>query len=239
MVTSVLVPLDGSDTSAGALSLADRYARAEGVGLEVIHIEVPGPRVGRKTLEKQLRDAGVEPHRATIHMVATSAPMVSALAEIVSRATDSMVCLASTGRGRSGAAAGSTAVELVRLVETPVIVIGPEGRDRGCDGPVLVALDRDRGAHRTAAFAHHLAGVLGTGSESVPLDLDAEPAVIADSLIEQAADRDASLLALATPAAPGRRDLVAEGVALRVLLRAACPVLLARAGASLGVPADA
>lgn len=136
MVKTVLVPLDGSPVAEAALAPAARLARAfdaevhlfsSTVGEENHEVEsYLGAVAGRLEAEARTEAAVDEP--ALRDVVTSTAPFVwpaPAIIQALDGAPDSVLCMATHGRGGFGRLAlGSVADEVVGDARSPVVLVG-------------------------------------------------------------------------------------------------------------------
>jgi len=139
----ILVPLDGSDLSAGALATAD--ALAERFGATVHTVSVVVSELGIEWARAQAADAlGTDPDDFRIH-VEIDLDVADAVQRCAAELDASLLCLSSHGRGRvSGTLIGSTARAVIDRAHAPVVVAGPlvarpDGDD---DAAAPLAVDR-------------------------------------------------------------------------------------------------
>lgn len=119
----VLVPLDGSDLAARGAQVGAHLASALGVPLALLAVVPDAPEIPpvRDRLRAQI-DAGVLPDGE----LTVRAGLMPAATIIEAAAPDTLVVMASHGRGRlTGAVLGSVAEAVVREGRLPVVVAGP------------------------------------------------------------------------------------------------------------------
>ena len=165
--SSILVPLDGSQSAENALGLASRFGAAFGHPLRVIHIADPHqsseelkPATERfvaygEALAKRL---GVPTTGTSFEVFAgNAAEMISALAEDAA-----FVVIASHGRGGFRAMfMGSVADKVVRTSHAPVIVVPAVGDAPGAPTKLMVALDGSDEAELALGPARQIAAAFG------------------------------------------------------------------------------
>ncbi len=141
-VDSVIVPLDGSDLAATALSVATRIADRLDVRL---HLVAVGADDRGKDLRAYLDTKVEELSRSDVDAVVIhSWDAAAGIREFCARHRDAVVCMTSHGRGGlRWAMLGSVAESVVAAVPTPVVVVGPRcAHDwRPGSGPVVLAHD--------------------------------------------------------------------------------------------------
>jgi nucleotide-binding universal stress UspA family protein len=165
MITSILVPLDGSPFSEHALPLALGLARRAGVPLRLVHVHVPLLVVSNETmvlyddeLEQRLRDRKqgyldeVVKRIAACSTVSVSSQVVEgaageALEEVIRSAGASLVVMTTHGKGPvSRFWLGSVADQLIRRASVPILLVPAQTGDvdlrvEPSPGHVLVPLD--------------------------------------------------------------------------------------------------
>jgi nucleotide-binding universal stress UspA family protein len=158
MFNRIIVPIDGSDESWRALPVGDRMASACGAELEVVRV-VPSEAdvtARERSLRRQVTGVGLVTLAPHVHAVEAEGKSVAAvLAERLAATNGSVLVMASSGRGRSGAVLGSVATDVLRTTFGPVVVVGPAvGRDarfRGKD--IVVAVDGSRYSEASLGLA--------------------------------------------------------------------------------------
>jgi nucleotide-binding universal stress UspA family protein len=142
--TTVIVPLDGSDIARRALPVADALAAAFGIGIVLVTTPATldedrlAPPSWLASAAASLRTADVR-----TEMVDTKWA-VEGIGAVVDRVPDPIVCMATHGRGRLGAAVlGSVAQAVVHDVHAPVVLVGPHADVESAlgDGPLLLCHD--------------------------------------------------------------------------------------------------
>ena len=174
---SVIVGVDGSESSLAAVETAAREAGLRKAALKVVHaflwpaMHVPlgpsplGPADGgmRNMVERLVAEAVerarvVAPEVEVSHAVVTGEPLT--VLEAQSRAAE-LVVVGSRGMGGFvGLMVGSTAVHLAAHGRCPVLVVREEA---GPDGPVVVGADGSAAGDRAVEFAFEEAELRGTG----------------------------------------------------------------------------
>ncbi|MFH9177473.1 universal stress protein [Streptomyces albogriseolus] len=171
----VVVGVDGSASSLGAVEAAAREARWRGAGLRVVHaflwpaMHVPrgrsplGPpegephnRVEHLVAEAVARARETAPGVDVSHVVVTGEPVT--VLEAQSRAAD-LVVVGSRGMGGFvGLLIGSTAAQLAAHGRCPVLVVREGGDEKG---PVVVGVDGSAAGERAIDFAFAEASLRG------------------------------------------------------------------------------
>jgi len=193
---TVILPLDGSDVAQRALPVADALATAHHAA--VVLVTTPATLeddrlVPPAWLVEASRKLSVPDVRTDI---VDTKWAVEGIRSVVEEAADPIVCMATHGRGRVGAAIlGSVAQDVVRTVDAPVVLVGPHTdveRHPG-DGPLLVCHDGAPASSAVLAAACEWMRAFGTGAlllhVSHPLDAEAahEPTTVIDLAAEQLA----------------------------------------------------
>jgi nucleotide-binding universal stress UspA family protein len=120
---SIVVPVDDAPSTANVLPLAASLARAWDAPL-VLTTVTSLVDESAEELEQLAGGAGVDDVR--IEPV-EGTDVVAAVAEVVSRFEAPLVCVATHARGRIGeAVAGSVTESLLREIEHPFVLVGPE-----------------------------------------------------------------------------------------------------------------
>jgi nucleotide-binding universal stress UspA family protein len=180
-----VVPLDGSPFAERAVAVAS--ALAERMGGRVLLLSAPhhGPLAPNEYLAEVAARHAVVPVDTISNVAHFPA---DAIATVVRESDDRIVCMTSHGRGGlRWSVLGSTAEEVVRRTDRPVLLVGRHCRDdflaRGTH--MLAAID-------TAANAVHLAPIARQWAQQLGLQLDA--AVVVHPLDVESTERPAPLL---------------------------------------------
>lgn len=133
-VSTIVVPLDGSEFSQVAVPIAVRLARRLDAGLHLFSAvpaadEIDGRDASLAAVEDEFELDDVKVERSVVVDLDVAGAIHEALRRLggVARA---VVCMASHGRGRSAALVGSVATEVVRRGRDPLIVVGPFADER-------------------------------------------------------------------------------------------------------------
>lgn len=139
-IKTVLVPVDGSSVSQRAIGVAAWLASACGANLRLfkasfkLDIRDEVEELRALADERGLSQAQVE--------VSTGRSAAPSLVRESRRATDSVVVMATSGRSGLGAALlGSVADEVLRDIDEPIVLVGPEYEDRGAPTEIVVLWD--------------------------------------------------------------------------------------------------
>jgi nucleotide-binding universal stress UspA family protein len=149
---TLITPLDGSDFSESAAQLAAVIAERSGAQLTIM-TAVANPTTGRAYLEGLVRRLGLRDARLDVRVGREPGVEIARAAVENSLVT---LCMTTHGRGRiREAMLGSTAEEVIRTVESPILLVGPH-----CDlgeyrrgGTMLVALNESEVAERVLPAA--------------------------------------------------------------------------------------
>jgi nucleotide-binding universal stress UspA family protein len=161
IITTVYVPLDGSERAETALRPAAAIAERTGADLVALSTVWPGARV--ETVERYLEARTVffdHPARPRFVPDQGAADAIRAAA-----AEDgALVCMTTRGRGAVRKALfGSVSEEIARTASAPVLLVGPGISSRwelGEEPLVIAGLDGSRWARRAASDAGELAAAL-------------------------------------------------------------------------------
>ena len=265
MYSRIVVPVDGSDFSWRACTVARAIARHVDASIELVEVVdtsddmIVAAQYIRERLA-QLDDVGRDHITVTTLEMAGTIP--ATLAEHVESIEGSLVVMSSVGRGRSAAFLGSVAEELVRATFGPIVVVGPDADlDRTLDGPLVVAVDGSDASESVLPLAGAWGIELGATpwvvtvvdpDEPIARDIaeTSYPARLARRLTGQthrvvefevlhhdhpavalsryADDVKASFLFASTHGRTGLARMSAGSVAMAVVHRARCPVVLVR-----------
>jgi nucleotide-binding universal stress UspA family protein len=158
MFNRIIVPIDGSDESWRALPVGDRMAGSCGAELEVVWVVPSEADVSARehSLRRQVTGVGLMTWAPHVHAVEAEGKSVAAvLGDRLAATNGSVLVMASSGRGRSGAILGSVATDVLRTTFGPVVVVGPAiSRDvqfRGKD--IVVAVDGSRYSEASLGLA--------------------------------------------------------------------------------------
>jgi nucleotide-binding universal stress UspA family protein len=156
MFRHLVVPIDGSPMSLGALPVAIRIAKEVAGRITVVGVyDLDDATPVRRAVEREfdrLGPATIEPCR----LVLSNEPAAEVIAEIAASTPDALVVISSHGHGRSAALLGSTTDHVLRLIGGPLVVVGPNcdvDRAGPLAGPFVVPLDGSRRAERILPVA--------------------------------------------------------------------------------------
>lgn len=259
MFSAVVVPVDGSVLSEAALVPARAVASRLGIPLKVLTSSWGGTTNDSQDyldrLVAQLDLAG------TTAVVVADRFAAGAIATVASAEADPLVCMATHGRtGVGRALLGSTAEEVIRSIDTPVLLVGPKSEPLPDGGAteLVVTLDGSDTSAAALALATEVATTVGLeivavtvlddhtgGTAEDPHGLDAvvaqaraaglearsetlagkDPAV---AIATFASSRPAPIICMATHGRGGMQRTALGSVAMKVVHRVTCPVLVVR-----------
>ncbi len=152
MLKEIIVAVDGSPTSFTAFDVAMSLARRIGVGIRLVEVAFAPRDVQFRTpqLARELADRldGTVDVEVTIEMPLTLSSVAAAIQSVHERNPDSLIVIASHGRGRSAGIVGSVTADLLRRITDPVMVVGPKIEVDDFTGPVIAPID---GSNESAA----------------------------------------------------------------------------------------
>lgn len=124
----VLVPVDGSESSARALPVASELARRLDAEVHVLSAVVKEQDLEHR--EKELAALDLPDGRALRRTVVLDPDPVHAIHDALLLNGPAVACMATHGRGRSAALVGSVATEVVARGHDPLVLVGPLVGDR-------------------------------------------------------------------------------------------------------------
>jgi nucleotide-binding universal stress UspA family protein len=254
MTKTLLVPLDGTDDSLRALPVAARLASSVDADVVLVTAALPGsPQVPSEAwLQKVAAEVG--PRGARTEIV-PSLEVSDALGALAAGELDPVVCMATHARARFGRAwFGSVAETVLRDLPYPIILVGPRCDLRWrLRGPIVAALDGSSAALEALGIAVDWDHTLGVGVSAVhvahPLDTGLGPDAVLDAATKHYADAalrtcvlrshepewevvdharrvNASFIVCATHGRIRVARVLMGSVAMGIVRRAACPVLV-------------
>jgi len=257
MFTTVIVPLDGSTLSESALRPGQAVARRLGVPLQLLSSSWGGT---TSDSEKYLGGVAAELDVEDVRTVVVADQFaVSAIRDAAEAEEAPLICMATHGRtGIGRALLGSTAEEVIRSVDGPVLLVGPKSEPLPDGGPtdLVVTLDGSFTAATALDMAKGVAATLGlsivvvtvldgedtsddphrvdaTVAELVAGGIDARAEILrgkdaAGAIADLAHGLAAPMLCMATHGRGGMQRTALGSVAMRVVHQVTCPVLVAR-----------
>lgn len=179
MISTIVVPLDGSDFSQKALPVADQVARRLQVPLSLL---TSGWGSTVDELERYLSAEAASLSVATTTTVVPDTFPATAISQAV-EGRDAIVVMATHGRSGLGKAIlGSVAEDVLRGTDRPLMLVGP-GADPGAalgEGPLVVSTDGSETSASIVPWASTWAEALGlpvrlvtvTRADGTPLGSD-------------------------------------------------------------------
>jgi nucleotide-binding universal stress UspA family protein len=137
-VDVVLVPLDGSKFALIALPVAMALAARLGAELQLFSAVDTADEAAER--ERELAEIQSPDHRISRSVVVGRDP-AGTIHEALRRLPSAVLCMASHGRGGSGALVGSVASEVVARGHDPLVVVGPFISDELKGSGVLACVD--------------------------------------------------------------------------------------------------
>ena len=163
MFKTVVVPLDGSEEAARALSPAGAIAQHQGCRLRLVSYHSPhgdGFQL-RRMVEQQAEEAGCNPD--SIDIAPMDLPVADLLAGVLDESDGPLVVMSTRGQGRTAGIVGSVAAAILDQSHEPTMLIGPN-----CDvgafvlgGSMIVATDIGDGTQPALELAGAAADSLG------------------------------------------------------------------------------
>ena len=253
---TLLVPLDGTDDGMRSLPVASQLAPAIDADVVLVAAElsmspVPPSQSWLDDVASRLGPRGAR----TVKI--QSVEMADALGAIAADELDPIICMSTHARAPLGYAwFGSVAESVLRDLPYPLILVGPRFDSRWRPGgPIVAALDGSSAALEALGSAIELDRVLGVGVTVVhvahPLDTDLVPDAVLEAatkrypnadlrrcvlrsrepeweIVDHARQHGATLIACSTHGRTGASRVFMGSVAMGVVRRAACPVLVRR-----------
>jgi nucleotide-binding universal stress UspA family protein len=184
-----VVPLDGSPFAERAVPVACALAERVGGGVLLMSAPYRGPLGPREYLD----EVSARCTNVPVDTIATKVDLpADALSSIVEASDDRIVCMTSHGRGGlRWSMVGSTAEEVVRRSDRPVLLVGRHCRDEflTLGTHVLAAVDGVETAEAIAPVALEWAEQLGLQLDAAlvahPLDVECaeNPEVVLDPIV--------------------------------------------------------
>jgi nucleotide-binding universal stress UspA family protein len=239
-----------------SLPIAARLASAVDADVVLVVAKLPG--WSQPPSETWLENvaAGLGPRGARSAIV-SSVEVSDALGALAAVELDPVVCMATHARAPVGRAwFGNVAEAVLRDLRVPIVLVGPRCDIRWRpSGPIVAALDGSSAALEALGAAVEWDRALGVGITLVhvahPLDTDLVPDAVLDAAMKQYPDADlhscvlrsrdpewevvdrarlldASLIVCSTHGRRGVARVLMGSVAMGIVRRAACPVLVRR-----------
>jgi nucleotide-binding universal stress UspA family protein len=186
---SVIVAVDPGTPPAAALATGRSLASVIGCPLSIVHVATPGADDHHGWLESLA--VGPGPTCTTTVLAGDNA--ADALLELQASKPDALLCLATSARtGIAEIALGSTASEIVRRIDHPVVLVGPNAQASTSIERIQVCLDGSDDAAAAADTAAvwalllraqlHLVRVAPPSTRDDPHDSVADLAALAHEL---------------------------------------------------------
>jgi nucleotide-binding universal stress UspA family protein len=163
-MTTILVPLDGSNGAEAALAVGATVARRRGASLHLIRV---APSSQADAVEAYLDEVAQRVTDVPVSWAMAVKHEPDQVADLLAREAtarpDTLVCMAAHGRSGVGAAVlGSTSEALIRILGRPVLVVGPHCAPDWADHTNLVIpLDGSGRAERILPYAAAVARTWG------------------------------------------------------------------------------
>jgi nucleotide-binding universal stress UspA family protein len=265
---TLVVPLDGSDFARRAVPVAADLAGSFDADLVLTTTALTDDKEMRDVAPVWLGDAATASGYARVRTVlAQDDHAAAAIADLVAGLPDAAICMSTRGRGRIVTAAlGSVATDVVRLVNAPVVLVGPDCVDEpNANGSMVVCHDGSEAADAILAPARTWARALGVRVTVVhvlhPLDVEgaqapttgvahvmtyfgegttvrvARSSYPAGAILDVVDELHPLLVAMSTHGRTGLARITLGSVATDVVRSSLCPVLVTRPTA-LGDPDD-
>jgi nucleotide-binding universal stress UspA family protein len=244
-VGEIVVPLDGSDLADRALPVAEALAT---------RWDVPVARVtvGEKDAEEPSDGIG---NRGQVTTVAAPSA-AKGIVEFVEGEPGRLLVMSTHGRGRiAGALLGSVAESVLRGLDQPIVLVGPEAGAPAAElRRIVVCLDGSRHAESVLPVAETWARQLGLRLDLIEV-IDPAPSPVLGDYVRRVADRldvetraevlsgtdpvnvilrhaqiePGAMLAMTTHGRSGLARLALGSVAMRTVHESPVPVLVQRA----------
>lgn len=165
MYKRVLIPYDRSASSWTAAAYARVLAERWTARIELLHVARLQTEAAEAVAEIEAKAAEGDWPSDVVITVEKVAP--GGVGETIARAAesipDTIIVMATHGRGRSAAFLGSIAEEVLHQVGAPVILVGPEARAERftTEGPIVACIDGSAASEAGLDFVAKLAGDFG------------------------------------------------------------------------------
>ena len=258
---TLLVPLDGSDDGMRALPIVGRLATVLDSDVVLVAAELPGSPAPPSPTWLENTASQMAPRGARTAVV-SSVEVSDALAALAASELDPAICMSTHARTRIGTTwFGSVAEAVLSDTRCPVVLVGPRCDLRWRpSGPIVVALDGSSAALDALGSAVEWNRALEVGITLVhvahPLDTDLVPDAVLEAATKRYPDADlkpcvlrsrepewevvdharrlgASLVVCSTHGRSGVSRVLMGSVAMGIVRRSACPVLVQRSAPPL------
>jgi nucleotide-binding universal stress UspA family protein len=178
MFERILVPLDGSLPATAALSVGAQMARRLGVDLHALALVEPGRDEAhvRKLIEHQANRVDGQPE---LHIRPLSYSVPDDIAAEFDAVDETLIVMQTWARGRSAGLLHNVSEDVLRMVRTPMVVVGPRVAPDPdwTEKPLLVSTDGSHFGDQIVPSAARLARALRIEAELVTvIDQAAVPA---------------------------------------------------------------
>ena len=256
----VVVPIDFSVPSIAAIAVAKELAARAGADVQLLSISGAH---GKVEAEAELRTLAAAAGEGTTWRIVTSEadPETPLVLEILGSSNDTLWCLGSHARTALGELMfGSISADVVREVETGIVLVGPHAVARNSSDVMLVPIDPSDNSEKILASAIEIADALKmrlrlvqVGDHGVPADSSESSFIRHEAMqlpephnrdfdvlhgeVESAISRyveqtaDVGMIAMATRGIPAGARLTMGSTALTVLRHAPVPMLILHPGA--------
>jgi len=143
MAQHLIVPIDGSETSWNGFDVALALARRVGADVEVVQVESDpvDADLARERLSTGVDRRAPLDVRVTTNVQLTTESVAAQLSSMVEAGPDSLVVMASHGKGRSAAIVGSVADAILQRTFGPIMLVGPNVELSDFTGPLVITVD--------------------------------------------------------------------------------------------------
>lgn len=189
----LFVPVDGSAASWRAADVALELARRCSGHVELVEVvfDSADEPEAQTRLESRLRERKPLDVECTFSVAVSAGDVAKTVSDMVADRPLATIVMASRGQGRSAAILGSVAEDLLRLVDGPIVIVGPQASVPDFSGPVIVTVDgsdtSEAAVPVAAAWAlelgasAHVVNVVQPGKQSAVSEADVPyPASVAD-----------------------------------------------------------
>jgi nucleotide-binding universal stress UspA family protein len=143
MVQRVMVPVDGSPESWRAIGVGVALGRRCAAPVDVVEVVLTDR--DRDDAERRVvdgvRELDVDDVEIIPHVELANETVAASLADLLERRPEATIVMSSHGRGRSAALLGSVTEDLLHREFGPIVVVGPNVRNPGFGGPLVVTVD--------------------------------------------------------------------------------------------------
>lgn len=139
----LIVPVDGSAESWRVVDLALEFARHCAGGVEIVEFvfDQEDTQQAKQRLAAGMSDREIADVEVTRTVEIAAGTVAAAMCSMVTSRPSPTVVMASRGLGRSAALLGSVAEDVLRCVDGPVVIVGPQARIPDFTGPIIVTVD--------------------------------------------------------------------------------------------------